>query len=245
MQDVYAGDIGDYGKFALLRTIAATTSLRLGVHWWRTVGTRPSNDGRFTDYLTSARGVTRYRLLDPELFDGLRALVLSGARTVAGLERLGLLPDKTTYFADLLSYEEVRLASRLEHRRAWLARSQSALLTSEVLLLDPDNGLQVASVSPRSKSAPKYVFLDEARVLGTGRSLIVYQHIARDGDANTQISRGLRALEAAPGAFAVRHHRGTSRAYLFAPRPEHQDALWHAACFAVRQWDGDFTLIRP
>jgi hypothetical protein len=36
MNDAYAGDLGDYGKFALLRTIARTTSLRLGLHRWFT-----------------------------------------------------------------------------------------------------------------------------------------------------------------------------------------------------------------
>lgn len=80
MQDGYAGDIGDHGKFALLRAIAQTAQMRLGLHWWLTsAGARP-NDGRHTTYLTSSKGELRYRATDPELFDALRTIVSSGSR---------------------------------------------------------------------------------------------------------------------------------------------------------------------
>ena len=35
MQDRYAGDVGDYGKFAMLRAMEAQ-GLKLGINWYRT-----------------------------------------------------------------------------------------------------------------------------------------------------------------------------------------------------------------
>lgn len=243
MQDAYAGDIGDYGKLALLRTIARTSLLRLGVHWWRAAASPNQRDGRFVGYLTSPEGEKRYRVPDPELYDGLRSLVVSGRRSVPGLQGLALLPKETRYFGELLSYAGVRLESREAHRSAWLARSLDALDGSDVLLLDPDNGLETDSVSIRRIGALKYVFRQEAEVLAKGRSLILYQHIARNGDARTQIARRLRVLGEKPGPFAVQHHRGTSRAYLFFPRPEHRPVLQHAVEVLIARWRRDYTLI--
>ena len=48
MQDNYVGDIGDYGKYGLLRHVTAA-SLRLAVNWYRMVPTRPGKqeDGKY------------------------------------------------------------------------------------------------------------------------------------------------------------------------------------------------------
>lgn len=47
MQDNYVGDIGDYGKYGLLRNVTAA-GLRLAVNWYRVIPTRP---GRKTENL--------------------------------------------------------------------------------------------------------------------------------------------------------------------------------------------------
>ena len=36
MQDRYAGDIGDFGKFGLLRALSSA-GLSIGVNWYRTI----------------------------------------------------------------------------------------------------------------------------------------------------------------------------------------------------------------
>ena len=64
MQDRYAGDVGDFGKFALLRALCGGRSL--GVCWYRTdAAEEKNNDGRHLDYL----------YLDPEVFNGLKRFV--------------------------------------------------------------------------------------------------------------------------------------------------------------------------
>ena len=52
MQDRYAGDIGDFGKYGLLRALCGE-ALRLGVLWYAFEGDRKRapNDGKRIDYL--------------------------------------------------------------------------------------------------------------------------------------------------------------------------------------------------
>ena len=53
MKDQYFGDIGDYGKYGLLRFLAKK-GIKIGVHWYLTPSDG-SNDGKFTDYLDIAK----------------------------------------------------------------------------------------------------------------------------------------------------------------------------------------------
>ena len=243
MQDGYAGDMGDYGKFALLRAIARTTELRLGLHWWLTsAGGRP-NDGRHTTYLTTPRGERRYRPPDPNLYDALRSIVTRGTRTVAALQEAALIRGPATYFAERLDYDGIPLAMRVRHREAWLARAVETFTHCDVVLLDPDNGLEVTSTGIRAQKAPKYVFIHEARELAGRRSVIVYQHLDRSGKAADQMRRRMRQLAIGSEPFVVRHHRGTGRAYLFLPAPEHRNDLRRAADVLLATWPRDFTLV--
>ncbi len=50
IQDRYSGDIGDYGKLGLLRSLSRT-GLRIGVNWYLTPDEDHNGDGRHTDYL--------------------------------------------------------------------------------------------------------------------------------------------------------------------------------------------------
>ena len=50
MQDKYAGDVGDFGKFALLRALC--DGRQLGICWYRTDSVlETTNDGKHLDYL--------------------------------------------------------------------------------------------------------------------------------------------------------------------------------------------------
>lgn len=54
VQDRYAGDLGDYLKFGLLRSLASTdspASLRLGVVWYWTLDEAHNADGKHIGYL--------------------------------------------------------------------------------------------------------------------------------------------------------------------------------------------------
>ena len=60
MQDRYTGDVGDFGKYGLLRCLRGPDAapLRLGVVWYRTdsdiVDADPVNDGKHVAYSATA-----------------------------------------------------------------------------------------------------------------------------------------------------------------------------------------------
>ena len=54
MQDKYTGDVGDFGKYGLLKTIVAESkgNIRLGVNWYYVTREEVSNgDGNRVSYL--------------------------------------------------------------------------------------------------------------------------------------------------------------------------------------------------
>jgi len=54
MQDRYVGDIGDYLKLSILRTLSP--GYRLGVAWWLFPDEAHNGDGRHVDYLNRPDG---------------------------------------------------------------------------------------------------------------------------------------------------------------------------------------------
>ena len=103
MQDRYAGDIGDFGKYGLLRALCGE-DLRLGVLWYRVPDEKGNNDGRHTAYVHSRRG-TSFEECDPELFAIMRTIVCGGTRSIAEVEKSGALPHDTLYFPRALKRE--------------------------------------------------------------------------------------------------------------------------------------------
>lgn len=165
MQDRYAGDIGDYGKFALLRALAAK-GLSIGINWYlieTPVQELAANDGGklIPDHLAAC---------DPGLAEALLDVSRGSSRSVSALEDKGLVPG-ARYFADRVP---------VEHRPAWHARALSALAGADLVFLDPDNGFLVRSVGKRSVKSPKYAFYEEvADYVARGQSVVVYNHRSR------------------------------------------------------------------
>lgn len=65
MKNQYFGDIGDYGKYGLLRCLAGQ-GLSITVNWYLTPDDT-SNDGSIRGYLSKEKD----RRYDPELYDAL------------------------------------------------------------------------------------------------------------------------------------------------------------------------------
>ncbi len=51
MQNSYTGDVGDIGKYGMLRAICRENDLRLGVNWYLVPDVGHNNDGKLTSYL--------------------------------------------------------------------------------------------------------------------------------------------------------------------------------------------------
>jgi hypothetical protein len=81
MKDQYFGDINDYRKYGLLRTIMTVTKLRLLVAWMLTPDD-DRNDGNLVSYLDDP---CRWEDRDPILFRKLRALLANEVDCEVGL----------------------------------------------------------------------------------------------------------------------------------------------------------------
>lgn len=181
MQDRYVGDVGDFAKYALLRSIGgrSPSALKLAVIWYLYPNEAHNLDGRHVAYLASET----YRALDPELHAALNCLVHDAKRQVAEVRKAAVLPSGTIFFEEPM-VQELGLRRRGRQREAlraeWFLRAQAAVIGADIVFLDPDNGIEARSVSKRDFKAGKYVFWDEITSLWTqGHSLLIYHHLNR------------------------------------------------------------------
>lgn len=165
MQDRYAGDIGDYGKNALLKSVE-NAGLRLGVNWYKskTAEIEKNADGR---YLISEA----QKSYDPELARKLLAISTSENRSIEALQNAKLL--------ETACYYDCYVPPKAE-RDDWQKNAMAVFSSCDIVYLDPDNGLSVKSVRAQSKRSSKYVYMDEIEdYIRCGKSVILYNHRQR------------------------------------------------------------------
>lgn len=230
MQDRYTGDVGDFGKFGLMRTLVASdSSLRLGLIWYLFPDEGHNADGKHIGYLESSeRNDRNFRACDNELYDRLRRLVASGKRQVSTVPTFGILPRSTVYFEEPLHFPSAP-RERAEARAAWFARALEHTAECDIVVLDPDNGME-CRITKREPKAGKYVYLDEiASIVERGQSVVLYQHLDRSASAAIQIERRAGLLVArlrlTTPPLALRH---SSRVYYFLSQPRHEGLIHHA-----------------
>lgn len=125
MKNQYVGDIGDYGKYSLLRAFAES-EVKIGVNWYLT-DDDGSNDGKFKDYLD--KGVLRE--YSPETFDSLKELISSGKTTVQDVEDSNILPQ-AKFFSDPMHFKGSP-EERTEERECIYAYIDSSCYSSSIL----------------------------------------------------------------------------------------------------------------
>ena len=93
MKNQYIGDIGDYGKYGLLRFLTEK-GIRIGVNWYLTENDE-SDDGKFTDYLSHESD----RQYDESLFAKLQPIVAKGRerKRVQDIEENDIIPNTLFY----------------------------------------------------------------------------------------------------------------------------------------------------
>lgn len=195
MQDRYAGDVGDFVKLGLLRSIFPGYSLGLG--WYRYPDEAHNDDGRHIGYLNRPH---LYANLDPELFEHLRRIVLE-ERSIASL--LPVLPGAVSYSVALDS-ESTPSKQRRRYRMEWFSRMIAELEGCNLVFADPDNGI-VDDAEHRKGQLRfgKQMPLNEVKVLARGRCAVIYHHNTRRvGGHDLEVDYWLR--EIAMPAMAVR-----------------------------------------
>ena len=234
MQDRYTGDVGDFGKYGLLRRLCDLREgdgeqLKLGVVWYRPnpelVTSETAPDGRHIAYLcpkqknVGKKQKREYRCCDPPLYDKLREIVKRGDRRIEAVEKSGLLgPDTAFYSADVRGpVQGARGEARAAERQRWVKGALQETAGCDVVFLDPDNGLEPKTVPITRKMAPKYAYIKEVgKWVERGQSVVIYHHLGRNRAHAEQIEDWLKRLRGEFGShdiFALRFRRGTSRAF--------------------------------
>lgn len=229
MKNQYTGDLGDFGKYGLLKALCGDSqvgpSLSLGVVWYLTPDEKGKGDG---GHVPSDKNRNWLRPCDPPLFDSLHDIVERGPREVASICKRELLPRGTNYFEEELSFNRMpanglqAMEKRLAYRAAWLSRALDRTRGCDLVFFDPDNGLEVKAKA-HTKKGPKYTYFEElAPFYERGQSLVIYQHIHRRTGETAQIQihkqfAEIREHIGSEDAFALLYHRGTARAFFVVP----------------------------
>ena len=259
MQNRYICDLGDFGKYGLLRSLCGKAEsekrLSLGVLWYLVPDESHNEDGKYINYLNKSReNDLRFRECDEELYDKLRSIIRSGERNIRKIRDSSVLPDGTIYFEEPLWYNEFPLVNpearrkRLNLRNNWVEAGLNKTINCDLIFVDPDNGLQVKSVERHHNKAPKYAYYEELLpIIQRGQSIVVYHHLCRNGSASKQIEERLAQIEEYYGikdSYALLYKRGTLRTFIIIPSEMHKELLIQRSIMTMINWNEHFELIK-
>lgn len=139
--------------------------------------------------------------------------------------------------------------NRLNYRSHWFNGALDATKGCDMIFVDPDKGLEVASVERHRKTGPKYTFFDElVPFVKRGQSLVIYHHLCRSGPAEVQVQEGLNQIREKLGVdnvYALLYKRGTLRAFFIVPSSEHAKFLTERGILLTQSapWKEHFSVI--
>ena len=204
MKNQYVGDIGDYGKYGMLRYLAGE-GIKIGVNWYLTPNDE-TNDGKFVTYLDD----DKERFRDAKLFDFLREIA-NDDKNVGMIENGGLISG-AVFFNEVVSKED---------REGWHKSAMKALSDTELVFCDPDNG-PIGKRSIGDKDADKYVTPEEiADYYKTGKNVVYYcQKARRDYAAWRKTKNEMSQYLPDAKLITLTFHKGTQRSFIFVIHPE-------------------------
>jgi len=250
MQDRYAGDVGDFGKFGLLRHLCGKTApddhptLTPEVIWYRVADETHNGDGRHISYLKKSAKTakdksanddndTRFRTCDARLHGALAKMVFQDQdRSIAALEKADLLPGAV--------YWNEKIAPPRSH---WFDGALDKTASCDLVFVDPDNGLAW------TEGSLKHVSLGEIRSLVQRiprPSVVIYHHVdhlpgTAEKKTEHQLERLSKALKLslAEQPFGVLFRRWSVRAFLILPNRDHRHVLLERTNALVQKWGLD------
>lgn len=221
MQDRYSADVGDFGKFHLLRYILLNTSYNLSQIWYMYPDESHNNDGLYINYFEKVKG------MDKKLEEKFKEISQIN-RNVKALENSNLLSN-TKYFDSLVNENN---KDDLDYRKSWLQKAEEFSKNSDFIAVDPDNGIatkliktdETKDISIQSfdsfntkTKAGKYIFADEIECLyNNTKCLIIYHHLNRTMAHNKQVELLKEKLEDKyKNVLAIKHKPYSPRVYFF------------------------------
>ena len=208
MQNRYAGDVGDFGKFSLLRALCESSNNKLGVVWYRFPDESHNGDGRHTDYIRNPQ----YSACDKKLVEYL-SKVVTGERSIIHLEKLNILPDNTVYFSEPLDFHvtyttqtKTHKAGRRNGRQQWLNDAVKTVSQCNIVFVDPDNGIEIPSIpNIHQMKSGKYTYISELQELFSNKdACVIYHHLNMNEPHEAQLHHRAKQLKnAITGVHAV------------------------------------------
>jgi len=210
MKEQYVGDINDYRKYALLRSLSERSNI--GICWMLTPNDG-GTDGNKRAYLAQ---ITRWRGYDKRLFDLLLKTQAPGNRLEL-IERSGIIPN-AKYFSEIIPDHRISRASYMD-------RCAQSFSECQLIFFDPDNGLDVPSKSPGQRNSSKYLYREEVRrFYSLEKSLLIYQHFCRE-KRRLFVSRLSNDLMQAAPQSSITVFKTSHVAFFRVVHPAHKIAL--------------------
>lgn len=239
MKNQYFGDIGDYGKYGLLRHLAGQ-GLSIAVNWYLTPDDA-SNDGSIRGYLSREKD----RRYDLELYDALRDMCARGEKDVSLFAGRGLIPGAIYHDRVVEPWPDASLSNpeKRAARERWHQSALAACAGAELVFMDPDTGLRTGNPSA-AKDAPKFAYASEIRdYYDRGQDVVYYCHKGRRTDEQwDRAKRAMREVRPDAALMGVTYHRGTQRSYLFMAHPERSETYRRLLTgFLQTPWKDCFT----
>ncbi len=257
MRNEYVADVGDFGKYGLLREVARIDpSRKIGVVWYLTDSAESGNDGRHDGYLRyDAKASSVYRNCDPQLYDRLGAIRSADLRSVRAVEESQILPVGTVFVRGVVPLCNGRMSrsAAWSLRSAWFVEVVHGVRDCEVVFCDPDNGLVLGDGNssdgqPSGRPSHKHAYWAEiTTILGEGKSVIAYHHLGRQrGGHDRQIAGMLDELGARGfSSVGIHFRRGSARVFVVIPATNgHRQWLVNACEEYASKWSSHSRLVR-
>lgn len=235
MKNQYFGDIGDYGKYGMLRYLAEN-NIKIAVNWYLTEDDG-SNDGKHISYLDNDKDM-KY---DPELFEILKELVENNKRNIYEIQKMKVIKH-ATYYNELINNTGENRAEKRQSRENWHKKALDSCKDAELVFLDPDNGC-CENEPLNAKDATKYCYANEvADYYNRGQDVVYYCQKGRRTYAQWEETKSImkRCIPDARIA-AITFHRGTQTTYIFVLHREKYRMYAEIMKKFLRKWDKVFT----
>jgi hypothetical protein len=232
MKNQYFGDINDYRKYGLLRSLQSDGHGTLLVAWMLT----PDDGGRDGGLRSYLDAPVIWRKYDIELFDGLGGMLRTATQPFVSLiKESGLLP-RAKYYSSMVP-------DRRFERDIWFKGLLRAASKADLVFLDPDNGIEVPSKPIGRKGSSKYVSWQEIKILwDSGCSLLIYQHFTRE-HRDTFTRRLLFELREHTGAPFSEAFRTPHVLFLLAAQERHAERFARMTARISNRWMGQIEAV--
>ncbi len=190
MKNQWFGDIHDFRKYGLLRFLSGTRQFHhIMVAWMLTP---PQSNDPCGKYRSFVNHPGQWKDCDKDLFEELREFNNGDKeRKVKNAFDLGILSSQIfSSFGDNEQYLS-------NHREDYFREMKESYC--DLVFLDADNGLEVASMTEKKKKKPQYILYEEVESLyAAGKSVLIYQHRAIGQSFERQIAEKIPRLPQVP-----------------------------------------------